>query len=143
MMNVPRERFTSDIQKQLGELPEETDSANHKMLNKAVKALDAFFHDGAALPMDFPVKPQGTDFQKRVWQALQEIPSGKFVTYGLIARKIGSPNASRAVGAACGANPVPLFIPCHRVVGADGSLIGFGGGGVEVKTKLLELEAVK
>jgi len=143
IMNVTPSAFHSSTLKQLGSKPVETDPSQHKVLKSAVNALDAFFNTGVPLPMNLPLNPAGTDFQLKVWRALQEIPSGKFVTYGLIARKIGSPKASRAVGAACGANPIPLFIPCHRVVGADGSLIGFGGGGIQVKAKLLEMEAVK
>jgi len=90
---------------------------------------------GFDLPLDF----KGTDFQVSVWQALQKIPYGRTWSYGQVARAVGRPKAARAVGRACGANPLPLVIPCHRVVGADGDLTGFGGG-LEWKKWLLELE---
>ncbi len=82
---------------------------------------------------------KGTDFQQRVWKRLAAIPYGKTRTYGQIAKEIGLPKAARAVGAACGANPVLIFIPCHRVVGANGSLTGFSSG-LEFKVQLLEKE---
>jgi methylated-DNA-[protein]-cysteine S-methyltransferase len=85
--------------------------------------------------------PQGSPFQLEVWEALRTIPFGETRSYGEIARAIGRPNASRAVGAANGANPIPIVVPCHRVIGADGSLTGFGGG-LRAKTVLLELEGL-
>jgi methylated-DNA-[protein]-cysteine S-methyltransferase len=84
---------------------------------------------------------KGTPFQRRVWEMLQTIPQGKTTTYGEIARAIGSPRAVRAVGAAVGRNPVSIFIPCHRVIGRDGSLTGFAGG-LQRKTWLLKHEGV-
>ena len=87
----------------------------------------------------FAVDPPGTEFQRAVWRCLQEIPYGATATYGEIARRIGRPGAVRAVGAACGANPIALAIPCHRVIGAGGNLTGFGGG-LALKEKLLRLE---
>ena len=86
-----------------------------------------------------PIAPQGTDFQLRVWEALRSIPYGETISYGELARWIGKPTASRAVGAANGRNPIPIIIPCHRVIGGNGSLVGFGGG-LSVKQKLLSLE---
>ena len=83
--------------------------------------------------------PRGTDFQLRVWWALAEIPYGETVTYGELARRLERPSASRAVGAANGSNPLPIVLPCHRVIGADGSLTGYGGG-LEAKRFLLDLE---
>jgi O-6-methylguanine DNA methyltransferase len=88
---------------------------------------------------DLPLDVRGTDFQKAVWGELVRIPYGATTSYGDIARRIGRPKAARAVGAAIGANPLPILIPCHRVVGADGSLTGYGGG-LEVKASLLRLE---
>jgi O-6-methylguanine DNA methyltransferase len=82
---------------------------------------------------------QGTEFQKKVWKALVEVPYGDTESYSGIARRIRRPGAARAVGAACGANPIPILIPCHRIVGRDGSLTGFAGG-LRMKEKLLELE---
>jgi methylated-DNA-[protein]-cysteine S-methyltransferase len=89
---------------------------------------------------DLPLAPRGTEFQQSVWSALLEIPYGQTTTYSTIANKIGRPAAVRAVGAANGANPIPIIIPCHRVIGANGSLTGFGGG-LDVKRQLLALEA--
>lgn len=88
----------------------------------------------------FPVDlPNGDRFEESVWRTLREIPCGETRSYGWVARRVGAPQASRAVGAAVGANPIPLWLPCHRVVGSDGSLTGFGGG-LEMKRMLLELE---
>jgi methylated-DNA-[protein]-cysteine S-methyltransferase len=83
--------------------------------------------------------PEGTAFQKSTWRALAAIPYGETVSYAELARRIGRPAASRAVGAANGANPLPIVVPCHRVIGKDGSLTGFGGG-LPIKRRLLELE---
>jgi methylated-DNA-[protein]-cysteine S-methyltransferase len=83
--------------------------------------------------------PQGTDFQLQVWQALQSIPYGQTWSYGQLAKHIHKPKASRAVGAANGRNPIPVIIPCHRVIGSSGKLVGFGGG-LETKQHLLALE---
>ncbi len=80
-----------------------------------------------------------TPFQKRVWEATKQIPYGETRTYGEIAREAGSPGAARAAGRALGANPIPIIVPCHRVIGSDGSLTGFGGG-LEMKKRLLEME---
>lgn len=89
--------------------------------------IDAYFA-GRRTRFDLPLAPAGTDFQLSVWQWLATIPYGQTRTYGEMARALGRPGASRAVGAANGANPLPLILPCHRVVGASGKLIGFGGG---------------
>ena len=88
-----------------------------------------------------PLAPRGTEFQRAVWNALLEIPYGETRSYSEIARAIGRPDAVRAVGTANGANPIPIIIPCHRVIGANGSLTGFGGG-LDVKRQLLMLEAL-
>lgn len=90
---------------------------------------------------DLPLRPAGTPFQRRVWAALTAIPWGETRTYGQIARAIGAPNAARAVGQANHRNPIPIFIPCHRVIGAGGALTGYGGG-LELKRILLELEGI-
>ncbi|HEU0163014.1 MAG TPA: methylated-DNA--[protein]-cysteine S-methyltransferase, partial [Rhizomicrobium sp.] len=87
-----------------------------------------------------PLAPEGPAFEMRVWQALREIPFGTTTSYGAIARAIGQPGAARAVGAANNANPIALVIPCHRVIGADGQLVGYGGG-LALKRALLEHEA--
>ena len=88
---------------------------------------------------DLPLAPEGTSFQQSVWQKLQTIPYGQTSTYGELAAELGKPNASRAVGAANGRNPIPIVIPCHRVIGANGKLTGFSGG-LHIKEALLSLE---
>ncbi len=88
---------------------------------------------------DLPLDLRGTPFQQQVWAELRKVPYGQTVSYGELARRVGRPGAARAVGQAVGANPVPIIVPCHRVVGADGSLVGYGGG-LEVKVALLRLE---
>ena len=92
-----------------------------------------------SVPLDLST---GTTFQQSVWRALRTIPRGETRSYGWVARKVGRPGASRAVGAACGANPIPVIIPCHRVIAGDGSLGGFGGG-LPMKRRLLQIEGVK
>ncbi|HET9474064.1 MAG TPA: methylated-DNA--[protein]-cysteine S-methyltransferase [Steroidobacteraceae bacterium] len=94
---------------------------------------------GERRAFDLPLDPRGTEFQRRVWQRLLHIAYGETTTYGALARELGDPDASRAVGLANGSNPIPIVIPCHRVIGADGSLTGFGGG-LPIKAALLELE---
>lgn len=107
--------------------------------NDACVQLDAYFA-GELKEFDLPLMPKGTPFQESVWQALTEIPYGETWSYGQLAASIGKPKASRAVGAANGVNPIPVIIPCHRVIGASGKLTGFGGG-IETKQFLLELES--
>ncbi len=104
----------------------------------AIAQLHEYFA-GERQRFELPLAPRGTEFQRRVWRALTEIPYGKTTSYGELARRIGKPSASRAVGLANGANPLPIIVPCHRVIGADGSLTGFGGG-LQIKRKLLALE---
>lgn len=100
--------------------------------------LDAYFA-GECKTFDLPLAPHGTDFQQRVWQQLRAIPFGQTLSYGQLAKQLGDPNASRAVGAANGKNPISIIVPCHRVIGAAGQLTGFGGG-VETKRALLDHE---
>ncbi|MDX2236965.1 MAG: methylated-DNA--[protein]-cysteine S-methyltransferase [Hyphomonadaceae bacterium] len=102
------------------------------------RQLDAYFA-GRRRSFDLPLGPHGAPFQTRVWRALMDIPFGETTTYGAIAAKLGAPQAARAVGGAVGRNPIGIIVPCHRVIGADGSLTGFGGG-LERKEKLLGLE---
>jgi methylated-DNA-[protein]-cysteine S-methyltransferase len=102
------------------------------------RQLRAYF-DGALTRFDLPLHFVGTPFQQRVWRALQDIPHGTTITYGQLADRIGSPAASRAVGLANGRNPVGIVVPCHRVVGSNGSLTGYGGG-LERKRHLLDFE---
>ena len=111
----------------------------HPVLVEAKRQLQSYF-DGELRDFDLPLAPVGTDFRRRVWAALVEIPYGATTSYGVVARRLGlAPGASRAVGTANGANPIPIVVPCHRVVGADGSLTGYAGG-LERKRLLLDLE---
>lgn len=112
--------------------------SSHPILKAARRQLEEYFA-GKRKAFDLPLAPKGTVFQRRVWKALERIPYGKTQSYGEIARKIKNPKAVRAVGAANGANPIPIVVPCHRVIGADGKLIGYGGG-LPRKQKLLALE---
>ena len=108
----------------------------------AVRAvLSRYFSGECAALESIGVELNGTGFQKKVWQALRRIPSGSTISYAELARRIGEPSAVRAVGAANGANPVALVVPCHRVIGSDGSLTGYGGG-LERKRWLLVHEGV-
>ncbi len=110
-----------------------------KPFREALAQLDSYFA-GELRRFDLAVAPQGTPFQRMVWSALTTIPYGETVSYGELARRLGRPAATRAVGAANGRNPIPIVIPCHRVIGSDGSLTGFGGG-LAIKRRLLDLEA--
>ncbi|MBR6525236.1 MAG: methylated-DNA--[Clostridia bacterium] len=101
--------------------------------------LNAYFA-GKLYAFDLPVDAQGTLFQRRVWQEMSKIPYGETVTYGALAQAVGQPTASRAVGMACGKNPIAIILPCHRVVGGKGKLTGFAGG-LDMKRFLLEMEA--
>lgn len=98
--------------------------------------------NGRRQEFDLPLAFAGTEFQKKVWQALREIPYGKTVSYGALAEHIGCPGGARAVGMANHANPLPILVPCHRVVGARGQLTGYAGG-LELKRALLALESGK
>jgi methylated-DNA-[protein]-cysteine S-methyltransferase len=106
---------------------------------EVVDQLNSYFA-GKRETFDLPLVVAGTAFQKKVWTALESIPYGETISYKELAERIGRPRAIRAVGAANGANPIPIIIPCHRVIGNDGSLTGFGGG-LPLKKKLLELES--
>ncbi|MCK9901740.1 cysteine methyltransferase [Parafrankia colletiae] len=105
---------------------------------EAARQLDEYF-GGGRTAFDLPLRPAGTDFQRRVWAALREIPYAVTISYGELARRIGQPSASRAVGLANGRNPIGIVVPCHRVIGANGSLTGYGGG-LHRKSRLLALE---
>jgi methylated-DNA-[protein]-cysteine S-methyltransferase len=111
---------------------------SNDVLEQAKAELDAYFEQKRTV-FTVPVVFFGTDFQKLVWAELQKIPFGSTTTYGQLAHRLGNPNASRAVGAANGRNPVSIIVPCHRVIGTEGKLTGFGGG-LEAKQKLLILE---
>ncbi len=103
-----------------------------------IDQLEAYFA-GDLRQFDLRLAPAGTAFQQRVWRQLQQIPYGETISYGQLAGQIGQPKAARAVGAANGRNPIPIIIPCHRVIGSDGQLTGYGGG-LEIKDTLLAHE---
>jgi methylated-DNA-[protein]-cysteine S-methyltransferase len=114
---------------------------NAEPLPRAVRQLEEYFA-GSRRTFDLPLALQGTPFQQRVWRALTEIPYGETWSYGQLAKRIGNPKASRAVGLANGSNPISILVPCHRVIGADGSLTGYGGG-MERKQWLLAHEGYR
>lgn len=109
-----------------------------QLFDRVRSQLDEYFA-GRRKQFDLQLAPMGTDFQEKVWQELVKIPYGRTITYGELAKRIGNPKASRAVGLANGKNPISIIVPCHRVIGANGSLTGFGGG-LEAKQYLLEHE---
>ena len=108
------------------------------LLKEAIKQLNEYF-DGQRSSFDLQLEPQGTEFQKKVWNALKEIPFGETRSYGEIAKIIGNEKASRAVGMANNKNPIPIIVPCHRVIGANGKLVGYAGG-IDIKERLLNIE---
>ena len=114
------------------------ENPRHPLLLETKRQLRAYFA-GDLREFDLPLDIAGTAFQQRVWRALLRIPYGETRSYSEIARSIGAPSAVRAVGAANGANPIPIVVPCHRVIGAGGSLVGYGGG-LPLKQRLLALE---
>lgn len=122
----------------LGEYENEN---SDRLTNQAVNELSQYF-DGCLTQFSFPIEPDGTDFQKRVWKILTEIPYGETLSYGGVAERLGGKHYSRAVGGAVNKNPVLIAIPCHRVIGADGKLVGFACG-LKVKKHLLDIEVQK
>jgi methylated-DNA-[protein]-cysteine S-methyltransferase len=113
-------------------------TATCPVLDDAVAQLREYFA-GERTEFDLPLEPTGTEFQKRTWLQLREIPYARTINYGQLAGRVGNPHASRAVGLANGRNPISIVVPCHRVIGANGSLTGYGGG-LDRKRLLLELE---
>lgn len=109
------------------------------VLDAARRQLAAYF-EGEPVAFDVPLRLGGTPFQERIWAALREIPHGETLSYGALAARVGQPGGAQAVGAANGQNPVAVIVPCHRVIGADGSLVGYAGG-LERKRALLALES--
>ncbi len=116
-----------------------TEMKKHPILAVAERQLREYFANERRT-FSLALDPRGTDFQKKVWRALQTIPFGETRSYGQLAQQIGRPTASRAVGAANGRNPLSIIVPCHRVIGANGKLTGFAGG-LKAKAYLLKLEA--
>jgi methylated-DNA-[protein]-cysteine S-methyltransferase len=121
-----------------GRIPQRGWEENGEVLREPILQLKAFFA-GTLRQFDLRLSPEGTPFQREVWRSLQEVPYGATISYGGLAEKIGKPGAARAVGGAVGRNPLPIVIPCHRVIGRNGNLTGFGGG-LEIKKRLLSLE---
>ena len=108
-------------------------------LKQAAHQLAEYF-DGKRSSFNLPLEPKGSSFQKQVWRELRNIPYGQTISYGDLARRIGKPSAARAVGSANARNPIPIIVPCHRVIGSNGSLVGFGGG-LPTKSYLLGMES--
>lgn len=123
------------------ELPQDVQLCETPLLKEAVRQLESYFA-GELTEFTLPLEPSGTAFMKKVWSALCGIPYGKTASYRDIAQIVGVPKGARAVGLANNRNPIPIFIPCHRVIGADGSLTGYAGG-LEMKKRLLDLEKSK
>lgn len=124
-----------------GKRPPQPDAAwkeDAAPLREPIRQLRAYFA-GELEDFDFLLAPEGTEFQLNVWRKLCDIPYGKTISYGELARRLGNPRAARAVGLANGSNPIPIVIPCHRVIGSNGKLTGYGGG-LPIKEKLLALE---
>lgn len=130
-IRLPEEKWEADPKVKRERKPE--------LFAEAAAQLGAFFR-GERKSFDLRMNPRGTDFQRKVWDLLREIPAGETITYGELARRVGNPKAHRAVGAANGKNPLPILIPCHRVIGSNGKLTGYAGG-IEAKKKLLEIES--
>ncbi|MEV0938963.1 methylated-DNA--[protein]-cysteine S-methyltransferase [Micromonospora wenchangensis] len=123
-----------------GRVASAVDRPANGLAGRAVAELRAYFA-GELTGFTVPVTvPRGSEFERAVWREMTRIPYGETLTYGEVARLVGDPGAARAVGVACNRNPVPVIVPCHRIVGAGGKLVGFGGG-LPRKVTLLELEA--
>jgi len=119
---------------------EESLDPKHPTLVWAIQQLDRYFYKSPTLPFTLPLDAKGTPFQHKVWRALQTIPVGKTYTYGSLAKTLDMPNGARAIGTACGKNPIWLVVPCHRVVGSNGKLTGYAWG-IDIKRKLLQHES--
>lgn len=119
-------------------IPSGMDEKETELIKKAGEEINEYF-SGKRSNFDIPLAPEGTEFQKSVWNVLKKIPYGKTFSYKQVAEAVGNPKASRVVGMANNRNPIPLFIPCHRVIGSNGKLIGFAGG-LDLKESLLKME---
>jgi len=111
-------------------IDDETEAAeapSDPLVAECIRQLEAYFA-GRLTQFDLPLSPQGTEFQQRVWRELQIVPFGRTATYSDLAHRLGDPNLTRAVGAANGSNPIAIILPCHRIIGTDGSLTGYAGG---------------
>lgn len=123
------------------EISEKISFEETSLIKKAAEQLEEYLQ-GTRKVFELPLNPSGTEFQKKDWNALQQIPYGETISYGEIAGRIGCPKGARAVGLANNRNPIPIFIPCHRVIGANGKLVGYGGG-IDKKIKLLQIEGIQ
>lgn len=126
--------------KNAGRIPSGIKTCETTAIKEAHRQFELYL-DGKLREFSLSLLPRGTEFQVKVWDALTKIPYGKTASYKQIAEAIGNPNACRAVGGANNKNPISVFIPCHRVIGADGKLVGYGGG-IDIKEKLLRLEGI-
>ncbi len=124
----------------VGAVPEGYELKETPLLKETHRQLDAYFNRKLKV-FNIPFVLEGTPFQQKVWRALCDIPYGTCITYGELAVRIGDPKACRAVGMANGRNPLPVIIPCHRIIGSGGKLTGYTGG-LEIKTKLLQVEGI-
>lgn len=131
-------RYVSFAASRRAQKPRRDWVADRKPFIETIRQLRQYFA-GKLKEFDLPLLLEGTEFQVLVWKNLRKIPYGETLSYGELARRIGKADAVRAVGAANGANPIPIIVPCHRVIGSNGDLIGFGGG-LPIKKKLLALE---
>lgn len=130
-----------NLEKKLSKLNADREwEPSDRKLKEPVRQLKAYFR-GSLRQFDIPLAADGTEFQKRVWNALCGVPFGQTASYREIAIAVGQPTASRAVGMANGRNPIPIIVPCHRIIGSSGKLVGYGGG-LQKKEVLLQLEGV-
>lgn len=120
------------------EIRKDLESNKSPLIKETIEQLEEYLQ-GKRKSFDIPLDPKGTEFQKSVWNELLKIPYGETCSYGEIAKRIGNPKAARAIGMANNRNPISIVIPCHRVIGASGKLVGYGGG-IAIKEKLLNLE---
>jgi methylated-DNA-[protein]-cysteine S-methyltransferase len=135
---LPRENNSDSLARLQEAYPGQSIIEDSDKNRDAVKQLREYF-EGTRTVFSLPLELRGTEFQKSVWRTVARVPYGQTKSYGDIAREIRKPKACRAVGAANGANPIPIVIPCHRIIGSDGSMTGFGGG-IPLKEKLLRME---
>lgn len=135
---LPGEKSSDSLARLQKAYPGEAIIENRDKNRDAVKQLREYF-EGTRTVFSLPMELRGTEFQKSVWKTVARVPYGQTKSYGDIAREIRKPKACRAVGAANGANPIPIVIPCHRIIGSNGSMTGFGGG-IPLKEKLLGME---
>ena len=138
---LPSESETDRITRIKAEFPDACFIEDVGKNQEAVRQIGEYF-SGIRTSFTLPLDLRGTNFQKKVWNAMLKVPFGRTRSYGQIARDIGNPKACRAVGGSCGKNNIAIVIPCHRIIGSDGSMTGFGGG-VPLKKKLLDLEGIR